>query len=133
MARETKRKVQEEKPDCREITAMIPAFLSNTLHERELNRFLLHVRGCQQCYKELETNFMVERTVRYLNEDLPANASFDLTPLLEKELEEKAAGLRQDFRVRVLRSVIFLFTLVLIVLFLLDMTGVFQITVFFGA
>ena len=76
---------------------------------------------------------LVTRTVRYLNEDLPANASFDLTPLLEKELEEKAAGLRQDFRVRVLRSVIFLFTLVLIILFLLDMTGVFQITVFFGA
>ena len=133
MARETKKKAFEEKPDCREITALIPAFLSDSLNDRDLQRFLQHVRGCQQCYKELETNFMVEKAVRYLNEDFPDDASFDLTPLLEKELEEKTIGLRQDRRVRLMRSAIFVFTLVLIILFLLDMTGLFQITVFFGA
>ena len=132
MARETKKRVQEEKQDCREITALIPAFLSDSLNERDLHRFLVHVRSCQQCYKELETNFMVEKTIRYLNEDVPANTSFDLTPLLEKELEEKTVSLRVDRRVRRLRSVIFLCTLILLVLFLLDMTGMFQITVFFG-
>ena len=133
MARETEKRVQEEKQDCREITALIPAFLSDSLNERDLQRFLVHVRSCQQCYKELETNFMVERTIRYLNEEVPVNASFDLTPLLEKELEEKTVRLKQDRRVRMLRSFIFLFTLILIILFLLDMTGLFQITVFFGA
>lgn len=133
MAQERETILREEKPDCREITAMIPAFLSDSLNERDLQRFLQHVRSCQQCYKELETNYMVERTVMYLNEDLPANASFDLTPLLEKELEEKTVGLKQDRRIRVFRSVIFLFTLVLIILFLLDLSGVFRITVFFGA
>ncbi len=130
MAQETYNRFKEEKPDCREITALIPAFLSDSLNERELHHFLQHVRSCQQCYKELETNYMVERTVMYLNEDLPADASFDLTPLLEKELEEKTAMLRYDRRVRIMRSVIFLFTLVLIVLFLLDLTGLFRITVF---
>ena len=132
MARETKKRVQEEKQDCREITALIPAFLSDSLNERDLHRFLVHVRSCQQCYKELETNFMVEKTIRYLNEDVPANTSFDLTPLLEKELEEKTVSLRVDRRVRRLRSAIFLCTLILLILFLLDMTGMFQITVFFG-
>ena len=133
MTRETEKIYNGEKPECRETVAMIPAFLSDSLNDRELHRFLEHVRVCQQCYKELETNYMVERTIMYLNEDMPADASFDLTPLLERELEEKANRLLVDGRFRILRSFIFICTLVLIVLFLLDLTGVFRITVFFGA
>ena len=133
MARETEKLYIGEKPECRETVALIPAFLSDSLSERELQRFLQHVRSCPQCYKELETNYMVERTVTYLNEDVPADTSFDLTPLLEQELEQKTKRLVFDRRVRVVRSVILMFTLVLLILFLLDLTGLFRITVFFGA
>lgn len=133
MAQEKEKIFNGEKPECRETAAQIPAFLSDSLNERELKRFLQHVSVCPHCYKELETNYMVERTVTYLNEDLPADTSFDLTPLLEQELKEKAGRLAADRRLRIIRMIIFLFTLVLLVLFLLDMTGLFQITVFFGA
>lgn len=133
MIRETEKIYNGEKPECRETVAMIPAFLSDSLNDRELNRFLQHIRVCPQCYKELETNYMVERAITYLNEDLPPDASFDLTPLLEHELEEKTSELLIDRRMRVLRSFIFVFTIVLIILFLLDLTGLFKITVFFGA
>ncbi len=133
MARDTGMIYNGGKPECRETVAMIPAFLSDSLNERELQRFLQHVRACPQCYKELETNYMVERTVTYLNENLPADTPFDLTPLLEKELEEKTRKLHLDRRMRLLRLIILLFTLALILLFLLDLTGLFRITVFFGA
>ena len=133
MAREKEKLFNGEKPECRETAAQIPAFLSDSLNERELKRFLQHVRSCPYCYKELETNYMVERTVKYLNEDLPADASFDLTPLLEQELTEKTKRLLADRRIRIIRLIIFLFTVALIVLFLLDLTGLFRVTVFFGA
>ena len=132
MAKETEKLYIREKPECRETMAQISAFLSDSLSERELQRFLEHVRSCPQCYKELETNYMVERTITYLNEDVPSDISFDLTPLLEQELEQKTKRLILDRRVRVIRMIILVFTVVLLVLFLLDLTGLFQITVFFG-
>ena len=99
------------RPDCREMAAMIPAFLSDTLSDRDLRKFLDHVRRCRHCYEELETNYMVERTVKYLNEDLPSDTSFDLTPLLEKELREKSERLGREHVIRVIRSIILLLTI----------------------
>ena len=131
MAREASNQNQE-KPDYRQTAAMIPAFLSDTLNERDLQHFLQHVRTCRHCYEELETNFMVDRTLLYLDKDMPADTSFDLTPLLEKELQERTKRLRRDGDIRTMRFLIMLSTIVLIVLFLLDMTGLFQITVFMG-
>lgn len=131
MAREASNQSQD-KPDCRQTVAMIPAFLSDTLNERDLQHFLQHVRTCRHCYEELETNFMVDRTLLYLDKDMPADTSFDLTPLLENELQERTKRLRRDGDIRTLRFLILLSTIVLIVLFFLDMTGLFQITVFMG-
>ena len=122
-----------ERPDCRDTAAMIPAFLSDELNDRDLRKFLDHVRRCRHCYEELETNYMVDRTVKYLNEDLPADTSFDLTPLLEKELREKSEEIGHESMIRVVRSIILFLTIILIVLFLLDLTGLFRITVFLGA
>lgn len=122
-----------ERPDCRDTAAMIPAFLSDTLSDRDLRKFLDHIRSCRHCYDELETNYMVDRTVKYLNEDLPADTSFDLTPLLEKDIREKSDRLGREYVIRIIRSIILLLTIILIVLFLLDLTGLFRITVFLGA
>ena len=132
MTHDQKRISNGEKPECRETVAMIPAFLSDSLTDRELRRFLLHVRTCPRCYKELETNYMVERTVAYLNEDLPSDTPLDLTPLLDSELEDKTARLGRDRVMRLFLMVIFLFTLGLIILFLLDLTGMFRITEVLG-
>ena len=118
--------------DCQEAASMIPGFIADTLSERELDRFLMHVRSCRHCHAELETNFMVEKTVTLLNEELPEDVSFDLTPLLELELAERDAGLRRVRRITKLRRFVAAATAALILFFLLDLTGVFQITVFFS-
>ena len=118
--------------DCQEAASMIPGFIADTLSERELDRFLMHVRSCRHCHAELETNFMVEKTVTLLKEELPENASFDLTPLLDQELAERGADLRRIRRITKLRGFIAAVTGALILFFLLDLTGVFHITVFFS-
>ncbi len=122
-----------KKPDCREAGSLIPRFLSGEIGEREMERFLSHIRSCRKCYEELETAFMVDRTVTYLNEDLPLDTSFDLTPLLERELREKALTLRKTRRIRTLRKFILIATLILIALLILDLTGLFHVTVFFAS
>ena len=112
---------------------MIPGFLEDSLSDREYLRFLQHVNTCKKCYESLETNFMVERTVAFLNEDLPFDASFDLTPLLAKKLDEKAHFLNQKIKISIIRTVVLIFTLLLIVLLILDLTGLFHVTAFFAA
>ena len=112
---------------------MIPAFLQDTLTDREALRFMSHVDSCRKCHEELETNFMVERTIAFLNNDLPLDASFDLTPLLEKELEEKKYSLKQKKRIGTIRMVSLVFTLTLILLLFLDLTGLFHVTAFLTA
>ena len=118
---------------CEEVRSMIPEYLAGALHDRETERFLQHVRACEHCYQELETNFLVEKTVAYLNADVPADASFDLTPLLARELEEKTVFLKNKRWIRWVRNVILIFTLILIALFLLDLTGLFHVTRLFAS
>ncbi len=118
---------------CADAAALIPGFLDGTLNDRDLEAFLVHIRTCKKCYEELETNFMVDRAIKYLNEDMPTDTSFDLTPLLEKELQSRGRALRSKKRIERWRTVILVATLILIVLFLLDLTGLFHVTVFFSS
>ena len=124
---------QKDTSRCKEIQAMIPDFLAGTLRDRETERFLEHTGSCRDCYHQLETEFMVDRTVAYLNEDLPYDTAFDLQPLLTKELEEKSTFLKVKRRIGRVRTVILIFTLILIALFMLDLTGLFHITLFLPA
>ena len=129
---ETQNKEKINGLSCKEAQAMIPGFLEDSLSDRESLRFLKHVGLCKKCHEELETNFMVERTVAFLNEDLPFDTSFDLTPLLAKKLEEKTRFLNQKLKISIIRTVILIFTLLLIALLVLDLTGLFHVTVFFA-
>ena len=131
MERNAQRKTNTA-PLCKEITAMIPQYLSDTLSDKELDRFLHHVQQCRSCYEVLETEFMVDRAIHYLNRDMPFDTSFDMRPLLKEELQERSRTLRITRRIRFLRSCILTVTLVLIALLLLDLTGLFHVTTFFG-
>lgn len=117
---------------CREIISMIPDYLNNNLSDRQLEKFLEHIRHCSSCYEELETNFMVDRTVRYLDKPGSADTSFDLKPLLRRDLEKKEKQLKEKKISRSFQAVIILVTVILAVLLILDVTGVFKITVVFS-
>ncbi len=117
--------------DCREAEHMIPGYLEDTLSDRNMRAFIAHVQNCQKCYNELETNFMVERTVRYLNDANAENMSLNMQPLLRQDLREKIRSLSVKRRVRLIRGIILALTFILLALLILDLTGLFQITYLF--
>ena len=89
----------------KDVTAMIPRYLSDDLSDRELIAFLKHINSCRECYEELETMFMVDRTIHYLDDG--QDGSFDLTPELIRDMERKLhrvrhAGRRGESRARLL-------------------------------
>ncbi|WP_205838914.1 zf-HC2 domain-containing protein [Bilifractor porci] len=118
---------------CREIISMIPDYLNNNLSDRQLEKFLEHIQHCSSCYEELETNFMVDRTVRYLDKPGSGDTSFNLKPMLRQDLERKQKQLKEKRISGRVRLLIILITLLLIVLLVLDVTGVFKITVFLSS
>ena len=118
---------KSRKITCREAEAMIPDYLEDRLSDKDLAVFLNHTNNCNKCHDELETNFMVDLTVRYLNEEDP-QGSFNLKPMLQKNINEKTARLVHKHRMRKLRALIFFITMMLIILWLLDLAHVLGIT-----
>ena len=118
---------KSRKITCREAEAMIPDYLEDRLSDKDLAFFLNHINNCNKCHDELETNFMVDLTVRYLNEEDP-QGSFNLRPMLQKNINEKTARLVHKHRMRKLRALIFFITMMLIILWLLDLAHVLGIT-----
>ncbi|MDY2837782.1 MAG: zf-HC2 domain-containing protein [Bilifractor sp.] len=114
---------KSKKITCREAEAMIPDYLADKLSDRDLAVFLNHINNCNKCHDELETNFMVDLTVRYLNEENP-QGSFNLKPMLQKNINEKTVYLVRKHRMRKLRAFIFIITLMLVILLLLDLVHV---------
>ena len=112
---------------CREAQGLIRSYVDGTIRDRNLHRFIAHVRGCPACYSELETNFMVDRTVRLLDDD-SKDLSFDLVPMLENDLNEREQNAFSRSRLGTAHKVILLITIALIVFLLLDLTGIFHVT-----
>ncbi|MGN0361214.1 MAG: zf-HC2 domain-containing protein [Bilifractor sp.] len=112
---------------CREAEAMIPRYLAGNLSDKDLAAFLNHVNNCNKCHDELETNFMVDLTVQYLNEENP-HGSFNLKPMLQKDLNEKTAHLVHKHRMKKLRAFVLIMILLLAALVVLDLTDVLGIS-----
>ena len=112
------------------VTAMIPRYLSDDLSDRELLAFLTHVRNCHTCYEELETAFMVDRTVHYLDNDLDDDleGSYDLPALMEEDIKKKISDARKRGVIRRFLSVLILAAAAAVLLALLDFFGIVQIT-----
>ena len=112
----------------KDVTAMIPRYLSDDLSDRELIAFLKHINSCRECYEDLETMFMVDRTIHYLDDG--QDGSFDLTPELIRDMERKLHRVRVNrmlvkFRVSAALSAVFLFSMAV-----LDFFGIFPISRF---
>lgn len=112
----------------REAQAMISDYLDDKLSERDLAAFLRHIGACGRCYHDLETDFMVEQTVRYLNSD--DMRTLNLAPALRENIREKTKELLRKRRMRKVRIAILVVTLILGTLLVLDLTGVFRVTIF---
>ncbi|MDO4803286.1 MAG: zf-HC2 domain-containing protein [Lachnospiraceae bacterium] len=73
--------------DCTQAKAMVDAYIEGTLTDQECSEFLNHVKGCKECHDELETYFIVDYALQYLDE-ANSNRSYDMQKLLKDDIEE---------------------------------------------
>lgn len=111
---------------CREAESMIGAYLNNTISDKDKAAFLKHIDNCDKCYQELETDFMVDTTVHYLNEDA-LDRSYNLQPLLKTHLKKSREELSMEHRRKIFRIAVSAVTGILLVFLILDLTGAYRI------
>ncbi len=80
------------KYSCRDYQKMVQPFLNHQLPDRQLKGFLDHIEGCSKCKDELETYFIVDYSLRYLEHE--EDRTYDLQSLLEERIREEAYDLR---------------------------------------
>lgn len=103
--------------DCKEAEKLIQPYVQGDMPEKEMEPFISHIRKCHTCHEELETYFIVNRAMAYFEDDAPD--SYNLTGLLERDLEKKEEEARHRrykdtfFRVLMLILVLFLVLLAL--------------------
>lgn len=78
---------------CEEALEKIDAYINNTLSYKELEEFLEHVRGCPECYDELETFYTINVGIKYLEDE--KMGSYNIPLMLKENLREKKRYVRR--------------------------------------
>ncbi len=83
------------KLDCTAAQKLIQPYLDEEIGGRQCNEFLNHIRECENCRHELETSYIVEYALKYLDDDKLDN--FDINGFLEEQinLSERRISRRQ--------------------------------------
>lgn len=78
--------MEEMDMTCREAQNLVTDYINRELGGRQLEKFLKHVRGCEECYKELEIYYMIHFAMQKL--DLEEQVSYDVKRMLEEDLRD---------------------------------------------
>jgi hypothetical protein len=68
-------KKQKKKLMCKEAAKMVIPYIEGQLGEKDLRKFVTHVKECSECREELETYYIVYKGLMQLDEkeELPMN------------------------------------------------------------
>lgn len=68
-------KKQKENLTCKEAAKMVIPYIEEQLCDKDLRRFVSHIKECADCREELETYYIVYKGLMQLdeNEELPMN------------------------------------------------------------
>ena len=72
---------------CEQAQEYVDGYINKTLSERTQEEFIKHVKACPECSQELETYFIVDVAVRYLEEG--KEASYDIMNLLQEDMNTR--------------------------------------------
>lgn len=87
--------------DCTKAKNLVDAYIEGSLTDQECIEFLKHVKGCKDCYDELETYFIVDYALQYLDES-DSNRSYDMQKLLKDDILNNE---RRILRTRMARTI----------------------------
>ena len=79
------------KIDCITAQKMIQPYLDRNLDDREASVCSAHVRHCPVCREELETAFLVDHALTFLDKD--SSDSFDIARMVRDDLKEYERGM----------------------------------------
>lgn len=77
---------------CEQAQERVNAYIDRTMPDRELEDFIAHVKSCPDCFDELETYYIVNMTMKYLEDG--KEESYDIA----KQLRDDLNGQRQRIR-----------------------------------
>lgn len=77
----------DEKMTCREAKDQVKAYIEGTMSDKECTRFLDHVMNCPDCYDELETYFIIDYSLQYLDDERNVSRSYDMRKSLVDDIK----------------------------------------------
>lgn len=85
-------KKQKTKLTCKEAAKMVIPYIDRQLCDKDLRRFVAHIKECPDCREELETYYIVYKGLMQLDEkeELPMN----IIEALNEDLEDSGNHLR---------------------------------------
>lgn len=121
---------QSQQIDHKEFLDMIPHYLADDLREKDLLLFLDHIKTCHSCYEELETAFMVDRTVRYLNDEMDDDAedSYNLPVMMQEDIHRKTREVYARQNAARIFRIVLIITALFVLFALIDFFGIWSFT-----
>ncbi|MEE3420212.1 MAG: zf-HC2 domain-containing protein [Lachnospiraceae bacterium] len=106
-----------KKISCEEAQKWVMPFIEDELPDDDAAVFLDHIRRCPDCYDELETYFIVDYSLHFLDND--NDASYDLKRLLRERIRAKERELNRRRILKILFPVATIFLIVVVMLVLI--------------
>lgn len=85
-------KKQKDQLICKEAEKMVIPYIEGQLRDKELRRFVRHVKECPDCREELETYYIVYKGLKQLDEK--EELSMNIIEALNEDLENSGHHLR---------------------------------------
>ena len=116
------------KIDCITAQKMIQPYLDRNLDDREASVFIAHVRHCPVCREELETAFLVDHALTFLDKD--SSDSFDIARMVRDDLKEYERGmlLRSILNMLIWLGIALMTIVIFIILLRYIAPGVFRVS-----
>ncbi|MCI8417458.1 MAG: zf-HC2 domain-containing protein [Lachnospiraceae bacterium] len=84
---------------CKEAMQYIMPYINDEMTDKEVEAFLEHIKGCRECYEELEVYYTIYAGLAQLDND---SDDFDMHNLLERALQESRDRVRRHRNFNVL-------------------------------
>lgn len=108
--------------ECKEAESLIPQYLKDTMDKDTLMEFISHIRECRSCYNELDTFFMIDRSIETLEQEDKQN--YDFSHMLDQDLNRRWQMIARNDTSRQLTVFYAIVVLICVVWIILDMYGI---------
>lgn len=76
---------------CKEAMQYIMPYINDEMTDKEIQVFLEHIKGCKDCYEELEVYYTIYAGLAQLDSD---SSEFDMGNILEEAIEVSEGRVR---------------------------------------